>query len=116
MQALTKEINDSFGGNSASFSVRTKTAEGIIDKVQRIDKGRNDFDDEPADLETKPNPGAQVGDLIDAVGARITVQNTDQLARLLQRVQSSFGTGDAGASSRSRTSTSVPRRALSPTA
>ena len=96
MQALTKEINDSFGGNSASFSVRTKTADGIIDKVQRIDKGRNDFDDDPADLETKPNPGAQVGDLIDAVGARITVQNTDQLARLLQRVQSSFGTGDAG--------------------
>ena len=96
MQALTKEINDSFGGNPASFSVRTKTAEGIIDKVQRIDKGRSDFDDDPADLETKPNPGAQVGDLIDAVGARITVQNTDQLARLLQRVQSSFGTGDAG--------------------
>jgi ppGpp synthetase/RelA/SpoT-type nucleotidyltranferase len=42
------------------------------------------------------NPNAQVGDLIDAVGARITIQNTNQLASVLQRVRHTFGTGDGG--------------------
>jgi ppGpp synthetase/RelA/SpoT-type nucleotidyltranferase len=87
VEALTKAINDEFGTSAASFNVRTKDAAAILDKVKRMAEGREG---------QKPKPNAQVGDMVDAVGARITVEDTDQLGTLLKRVQSHYGTGDKG--------------------
>jgi len=87
VQELTNAINDEFGAGSASFNARTKDAAAILDKVKRMAEGREG---------QKPKPNAQVGDMVDAVGARITVQDTDQLGTLLKRVQSHYGTGDKG--------------------
>jgi ppGpp synthetase/RelA/SpoT-type nucleotidyltranferase len=87
VDALTKTINDEFGAGSATFNVRTKDAAAILDKVKRMAEGREG---------QKPKPNAQVGDMVDAVGARITVRDTDQLGQLLKRVQAHYGTGDKG--------------------
>ena len=73
--------------DGAATSVRTKTAEGILDKVRRMTTGS----------ETRPpRPDYRVGDVIDAVGARITVGDTAQLAELLRAVQEHFGVGEGG--------------------
>jgi ppGpp synthetase/RelA/SpoT-type nucleotidyltranferase len=85
--ALTKAVDGEFGAGSSSFNVRTKDAAAILDKVKRMAEGREG---------QKPKPDAQVGDMVDAVGARITVQDTDQLGRLLKLVQAHYGTGDKG--------------------
>ncbi len=87
VQALTQEINGEFGGGAATFNIRTKDSAAILDKVRRMAEGREG---------QKPQPNAQVGDMVDAVGARITVEDTAQLGSLLTRVQKHFGTGDKG--------------------
>jgi ppGpp synthetase/RelA/SpoT-type nucleotidyltranferase len=43
-----------------------------------------------------PRPDYEVGDVIDAVGARITVDNMQQLEAVLDRVLEHFGVGDGG--------------------
>ncbi len=43
-----------------------------------------------------PRPDYQVGDVIDAVGTRITVDNTDQLEAVLHEVEHRLGVGDGG--------------------
>ena len=66
---------------------RPKNAAGLFDKVNRMAAGR---------------PGApgradyQVGDIVDAVGARITVPDMDTLERLYTAVVDHFGVGDGG--------------------
>jgi len=74
-------------GVTAGWSARAKNGEGLLDKVRRMVKGR------PG---APGNPGAQVGDIVDGVGARITVESTADLARVLARVVAHFGTGDGG--------------------
>lgn len=43
-----------------------------------------------------PRPGYQVGDVIDAVGARITVADMATLEAMYRRICSYFGLGDGG--------------------
>jgi ppGpp synthetase/RelA/SpoT-type nucleotidyltranferase len=83
---LTHLTNQKFGG-SAAFSVRTKTAEGLIDKVDRMTTGAGG---------RRSRSEYEVGDVIDAVGARITVDNVEQLTTLLETVKNHFGTGSRG--------------------
>jgi ppGpp synthetase/RelA/SpoT-type nucleotidyltranferase len=74
-------------GNGASVSVRTKSADGILDKVERMSTGSP----------SRPGrPDYRAGDVIDAVGARITVSDMRDLAQALEAVKSTFGVGDAG--------------------
>ncbi|MFD4355408.1 toxin glutamine deamidase domain-containing protein [Nocardia sp. NPDC058518] len=73
------------GLHGATTNVRTKPSDAIIDKVRRMVDGAEN---------RPPRPNYQVGDAIDAVGARITVDNTEQLAELLTRIQQQLGTGD----------------------
>ncbi|MCP9622533.1 hypothetical protein NMK54_20505 [Nocardia otitidiscaviarum] len=75
------------GLNGATTNIRTKRPSGILDKVQRMVRGHGGRD---------PRPYYRVGDVIDAVGARITVENVQQLTVLLSRVRQHFGTGDNG--------------------
>jgi ppGpp synthetase/RelA/SpoT-type nucleotidyltranferase len=71
----------------ASFSVRSKDADAVLNKVMRMSQGS------PG----RPGrPNYRVGDVIDAVGGRITVENMDQLEQALRNVQQRFGTGDGG--------------------
>lgn len=65
VDALVESIPD------AQMSMRVKTADGILDKVERMTSGSES---------RPPRPGYAVGDVIDAVGARITVEDTDSLA------------------------------------
>ncbi|UGT39677.1 hypothetical protein LTV02_26935 [Nocardia yamanashiensis] len=73
------------GVDGARTSLRTKSGAGILDKVQRMFEGGEN---------RPPRPNYQVGDVIDAVGARITVENTRELAVLLERIQEHFGIGE----------------------
>jgi ppGpp synthetase/RelA/SpoT-type nucleotidyltranferase len=58
-----------------------------LDKVMRMSQGSTG----------RPGrPNYRVGDVIDAVGARITVENMDQLEQALRNVQQRFGVGDTG--------------------
>jgi ppGpp synthetase/RelA/SpoT-type nucleotidyltranferase len=69
------------------YNSRAKDADGLIDKVGRMSRGR----------ENAPGrPWYRVGDIIDAVGARITVPDTASLWRTLKAVIGEFGVGDGG--------------------
>jgi ppGpp synthetase/RelA/SpoT-type nucleotidyltranferase len=70
-----------------AVSVRTKHADAILEKVGRMVKGS-------AGRPGRPN--FRVGDVTDAVGARITVENMLELAATLRNVKRHFGVGDAG--------------------
>ena len=70
-----------------TVNARAKTDDGLFDKVQRMVEGRENL---------PPRPGYQVGDVIDAVGARITVDNMQQLEAVLDKVTEHFGVGDGG--------------------
>jgi hypothetical protein len=83
---LLDDLRESFGDQFSS-SVRTKDAAGLLDKVDRMTAGR----------EGAPGrPDYQVGDVIDAVGARITVTDMNALGIVYERIQQALGTGDGG--------------------
>ncbi|HEY9474404.1 MAG TPA: hypothetical protein VIS06_11205 [Mycobacteriales bacterium] len=71
----------------ATVSTRTKMDREILDKVGRMSSGS---DSRP------PREDYRVGHVVDAVGARITATDTDQLGRLLDRVCETLGVGDGG--------------------
>jgi len=74
-------------GDDVSISVRTKSAEGILDKVRRMTEGSG----------SRPGrPAYRAGDVIDAVGARITTSNMHDLEQVLDAVRAHFGVGDGG--------------------
>lgn len=73
--------------DGATMRTRTKGSEAILDKVHRMIKGS---DTRP------PRPDYRVGDVIDAVGARITTPDTKQLEELLQAAKEYYGVGDGG--------------------
>lgn len=81
------EVRQLVEGLDAEVSVRTKGAAGLIDKVQRMTSGTGG---------REPRPNYKVGDVIDAVGARITVKDTAELAKVIERVREHFGFGDEG--------------------
>ncbi|WP_166658545.1 hypothetical protein [Kribbella sp. VKM Ac-2571] len=68
-------------------SIRAKDADGLLDKVERMSAGSED---------RPTRPDYQIGDVIDAVGARITVGDTDRLERLLATIEERFGSGEGG--------------------
>jgi ppGpp synthetase/RelA/SpoT-type nucleotidyltranferase len=71
----------------ADVNVRTKDAAGILDKVRRMAQGS----------ETRPGrPGYRAGDVIDAVGARITTDSMADLERVLEAAKAHFRTGNDG--------------------
>lgn len=74
-------------GDGASVSIRTKSADGILDKVDRMTTGSPS---RPA------RPDYRAGDVIDAVGARITTRDMHDLAQILEAAKSRFGVGDGG--------------------
>lgn len=81
---LIERLPDAEG---VEFSARTKSADGLVDKVQRMTSGS---EGRPA------RPDYQVGDVIDAVGARVTAKDTAQLESLLEGAKEYFGTGREG--------------------
>ena len=70
-----------------TVNARAKTDDGLFDKVERMVQGRENL---------PPRPGYEVGDVIDAVGTRITVDNMQQLEAVLDKVLDHFGVGDGG--------------------
>jgi ppGpp synthetase/RelA/SpoT-type nucleotidyltranferase len=81
------EVRQLIEGLDAQVSVRTKDAAGLIDKVQRMVTGTDG---------RAPRPQYKVGDVIDAIGARITVEDTARLAEVIERVRGHYGFGDEG--------------------
>jgi ppGpp synthetase/RelA/SpoT-type nucleotidyltranferase len=71
----------------ATVSIRVKNADEILDKVGRMTSGS---DTRP------PREDYRVGHVVDAVGARITVDGTEQLGRLVEEVCGTLGVGDGG--------------------
>ncbi|MEU9700880.1 hypothetical protein [Streptomyces sp. NPDC047981] len=74
-------------GDDADVSIRTKTADGLVDKVNRMTEGSEG---------RKARPDYEIGDVIDAVGARITVEDTARLESVLEKAKEHFGTGEDG--------------------
>jgi hypothetical protein len=85
LEGLVGELRRDFG--VMEVSVRSKDGGGLLDKVDRMVQGREG---------AGGRPGYQVGDVIDAVGGRITVRGTDALGALYQRIRDYFGVGDEG--------------------
>ncbi|MEV7852758.1 hypothetical protein [Streptomyces sp. NPDC088183] len=73
--------------DDAELSIRTKSADGLVDKVNRMTEGSEG---------RKARPDYEIGDVIDAVGARITVEDTAQLEAVLEKSKGHFGTGEGG--------------------
>ncbi|MFB8086074.1 hypothetical protein [Streptomyces sp. NPDC055992] len=71
----------------AELSIRTKSADGLMDKVNRMTAGSEG---------RKARPDYEIGDVIDAVGARITVADTTRLEAVLKKAEEHFGTGEDG--------------------
>nr|WP_269328673.1 hypothetical protein [Kineosporia babensis] len=82
VEAAVREEVEALTPENGTSSVRTKTADGLFDKVHRmVASGR---------------PAYEVGDVIDAVGARITVNSMEHLGSVLSTIQQRFGTGEHG--------------------
>ncbi|WP_260868085.1 hypothetical protein [Streptomyces sp. SAJ15] len=73
--------------DDAELSIRTKSADGLVDKVKRMTEGSEG---------RKARPDYEIGDVIDAVGARITVDDTARLEAVLEKAKEHFGIGEDG--------------------
>ncbi|MFI5906774.1 toxin glutamine deamidase domain-containing protein [Dactylosporangium sp. NPDC051541] len=86
LQEVAAEVRRATDG-PVDYNSRGKDAEGLFDKVSRMQQGR----------ENAPGrPWYRVGDIIDAVGARITVPDTRSLWHALELIRERFGVGDGG--------------------
>ncbi|MFF4579801.1 hypothetical protein ACFY15_15540 [Streptomyces sp. NPDC001373] len=74
-------------GGDDQLSIRTKSASGLVDKVERMVNGSDG---------RKPRPDYKIGDVIDAVGARITVDDTARLEIILEKSKEYLGVGEGG--------------------
>jgi ppGpp synthetase/RelA/SpoT-type nucleotidyltranferase len=86
VEAEIRAIADTVG-DSARVSARAKDADALVEKVGRMTRGSDTM---------APRPHYRVGDVIDAVGARITVADMAGRAAAFQAVKAYFGTGDGG--------------------
>jgi hypothetical protein len=68
-------------------SARSKAAPALLDKVERMSGGS---------AGRAPRPEYRLGDVVDGVGARITVPDTAALEEVYARAVSTFGVGDGG--------------------
>ncbi|WUS95552.1 hypothetical protein OHA46_02145 [Streptomyces sp. NBC_00708] len=80
-------LDEAGDADDAELSIRTKSADGLMDKVNRMTTGSEG---------RKARPDYEIGDVIDAVGARITVADTTRLEAVLERAEEHFGTGEDG--------------------
>jgi len=74
-------------GDGVRVSARAKRAADLLDKVRRM----------TTDRPRRPGrPDYRIGDVIDAVGVRLTVPDMPTLELALDRIRSHFGVGDGG--------------------
>jgi len=73
--------NDGF----PAIAARAKSADGLIDKIKRMREGN---------AGKNPRPTYCLGDMPDAVGGRITVRNPEQLSRVMEELERTFGQGN----------------------
>lgn len=78
------EVSAIAGEVDGIASIRTKNTADVLDKVTRMSSGTSG---------RSSRAGYEVGDVVDAVGARVTVPDTEALERALVEVRSRFGTG-----------------------
>jgi ppGpp synthetase/RelA/SpoT-type nucleotidyltranferase len=74
-------------GTDVAVNARAKNARGLVDKVGRMAGGWQG---------RAPRPDYQVGEVIDAVGVRITVGSAADLSHIFATVKDRFGAGDGG--------------------
>jgi ppGpp synthetase/RelA/SpoT-type nucleotidyltranferase len=86
MTALANEVAATLG-TEAYFSARAKNAAEILNKIGRMVAGNENM---------APRPHYRSGDVIDAVGARITVSDMRTLAAVFDEVTRRLGVGDGG--------------------
>jgi ppGpp synthetase/RelA/SpoT-type nucleotidyltranferase len=86
LRAIIDEVGAQADG-PVQLNSRQKSAAGLIDKVNRMVNGRTGG---------AGRPDYQVGDVIDAVGARITVPDMESLERVYAAVIAHFGVRDKG--------------------
>jgi ppGpp synthetase/RelA/SpoT-type nucleotidyltranferase len=73
--------------DETEVTARTKAPAGIIDKIERMRAGHSGRD---------PRPEYEVGDVNDAVGARVTLPDTASLETFFERIKEEYGAGDDG--------------------
>jgi ppGpp synthetase/RelA/SpoT-type nucleotidyltranferase len=86
IESLAREVGADLG-TTVIVSSRAKKSNDILDKVQRMTTGWTGM---PA------RSGYRAGDVIDAVGARLTVSDMQTLEAVFDRIQTQFGVGDGG--------------------
>ncbi|MFH8789215.1 hypothetical protein [Streptomyces roseoverticillatus] len=84
---VTSLLEEAGGAGDAELSIRTKAADGLVGKVNRTTEGSGG---------RKARPEYEIGDFIDAVGARITVESTAQLGAVSEKAKKYFGDGEDG--------------------
>ncbi|MEU1375983.1 helicase HerA-like domain-containing protein [Streptomyces triculaminicus] len=84
---VTSLLEEADGADDAELSIRTKSADGLVDKVNRMTEGSEG---------RKARPDYEIGEAVDAVGARITVEDTAQLETVLEKAKEHFGTREDG--------------------
>jgi ppGpp synthetase/RelA/SpoT-type nucleotidyltranferase len=85
-EAEIRELAEELGTTSR-VSARTKKSADLLDKVRRMRQGR------PG---RPPRSEFSVGDVVDAVGVRLTVPDMQSLEAAVGEVVRRFGTGDGG--------------------
>jgi ppGpp synthetase/RelA/SpoT-type nucleotidyltranferase len=86
LQAIVDIVRENTDG-PVDYNSRPKLAPDLLDKVERMARGR------PG---APGRPDYRVGDIVDAVGARITVPDMPSMRRALEAVERHFGLGDGG--------------------
>ena len=86
-KAEVQAVAEGAVGGAAHVSARAKDAEELTIKVARMINGSK---------RVPPRPNYRVGDVIDAVGARITVPDMQTLSSVFEHVKAHFGTGRDG--------------------
>jgi ppGpp synthetase/RelA/SpoT-type nucleotidyltranferase len=81
---IADALRQEYGGH-VEVNSRAKDAAGLLDKVERMTRGRSG---------APGRSGYQVGDVIDAVGARVTVGDMATLERVYSRIVDHYGVGD----------------------
>jgi ppGpp synthetase/RelA/SpoT-type nucleotidyltranferase len=83
--ALRKTLSEVVGtvdvDGFPTVNVRAKSAEGIVDKIDRMREGNDGKD---------PRPSYILADMPDAVGGRITVRDVRELPELVRRFEQAF--------------------------
>lgn len=72
------------GSGFPTVSARTKNADGMVDKIQRMSRGNDG---------KAPRPDYSLADMPDALGARVVVKDAESLQKVMGRLEEKFGEG-----------------------